>query len=376
MAVGVEVHAELLEVAHRAGRLVDEHLGGAAAGEAAAGGLGVAQVLGGRVVGGERGGDPALRPVARGLGERRRGDERDARARAGGGERGVEAGAAGADHGDVGVDGGHRGVPYPPCRRASCSPIRRRSSTTRARIPSAPRASSRSSARSSARGWLGWERGDVAGGRPRPCSRRSTRPSTSTRSSASAGAGGGALDADTVASRGHVEAALHGAGGAARDGRRCCWRGEAASRRRCTARRATTPRRARAMGFCFFNNVAVAARHALDAHGAGAGARPRLGRPPRQRDERHLPRDRRGALREHPRVAAVPGHRAGVRRRVRARARATRSTCRCRAGRATRRGARWSSTSSCRWRARTRPGSCWCRPASTPTPTTRSRRAG
>ena len=46
------------------------------------------------------------------------------------------------------------------------------------------------------------------------------------------------------------------------------------------------------MGFCLFNNVAVAARHALDAHGAERVLDPRLGRAPRQRHQRDLPRSR------------------------------------------------------------------------------------
>ena len=75
--------------------------------------------------------------------------------------------------------------------------------------------------------------------------------------------GGGMLDMDTVASEGSFEAALHAAGGAV------------------TAVSALVAREteltfcglrppghhaeaARAMGFCLFNNVAVAARYALD----------------------------------------------------------------------------------------------------------------
>ena len=80
--------------------------------------------------------------------------------------------------------------------------------------------------------------------------------------------GGGAFDADTLASAGSYDAALHAAGGA-------CAMVESllAGQARvgfCGLRppghhaEPTT-----AMGFCLFNNVAVAVRHALDALGAG-----------------------------------------------------------------------------------------------------------
>jgi acetoin utilization deacetylase AcuC-like enzyme len=78
--------------------------------------------------------------------------------------------------------------------------------------------------------------------------------------------GGGAFDLDTVASPGSYSAALHGAGGA-------CALVEAlvageAPFGFCGLRppgHHAEP--ARAMGFCLFNNVAVAARHALDSLG-------------------------------------------------------------------------------------------------------------
>jgi acetoin utilization deacetylase AcuC-like enzyme len=78
--------------------------------------------------------------------------------------------------------------------------------------------------------------------------------------------GGGYLDLDTVMSEESFLAALHAAGGATRmvdlllDGAAPC----AFSAHRPPGHHAS---QARAMGFCLFNNVAVAARYALDVRG-------------------------------------------------------------------------------------------------------------
>ncbi|HLY48948.1 MAG TPA: histone deacetylase [Solirubrobacteraceae bacterium] len=78
--------------------------------------------------------------------------------------------------------------------------------------------------------------------------------------------GGGALDLDTVTSAGSYDAALHAAGGAVRlvdlllDGEA----DYAFSAHRPPGHHATPNQ---AMGFCLFNNVAVAARYALDVRG-------------------------------------------------------------------------------------------------------------
>jgi acetoin utilization deacetylase AcuC-like enzyme len=80
--------------------------------------------------------------------------------------------------------------------------------------------------------------------------------------------GGGAIDADTIVSPGSWEAALHSAGGAVGVVDTLLGRSD-------DARLAVSVHRPpghhaeihRSMGFCLFNNVAVAARHARDAYG-------------------------------------------------------------------------------------------------------------
>ena len=80
-----------------------------------------------------------------------------------------------------------------------------------------------------------------------------------------AAAGGGYIDADTIVSPGSFQAALHAAGGAVDLVDRLLGGAAPAgfSAHRPPGHHAES---ARAMGFCLFNSVAVAARHALDAH--------------------------------------------------------------------------------------------------------------
>ena len=116
------------------------------------------------------------------------------------------------------------------------------------------------------RDWLGWEvRESPAVDRD---ALRAIHPDRYVDSIAEAcAAGGGALDVDTIVSERSYEAALHAAGGAVAvvdallgDGPQV-----GASLHRPPGHHALS---ARAMGFCLFNNVAVAAQRALDHWGA------------------------------------------------------------------------------------------------------------
>ncbi|MEY2440813.1 MAG: hypothetical protein QOJ46_239 [bacterium] len=113
------------------------------------------------------------------------------------------------------------------------------------------------------RDWLGW---DV---RLAPAASRSAIGAVHTaahidRIEALAARGGGMIDMDTTVSAGSFTAALHAAGGAVAlvDELLSGAAGVGASLHRPPGHHATA---SRAMGFCLFNNVAIAAAHALSA---------------------------------------------------------------------------------------------------------------
>ena len=199
MAVGVEGDAEPLEVAEARGRLLDQDARRGGADDPAAGGDGVLEMLLRRVVGGERGREPALGPVRRGLGQRARGDQRDPGALARGGQRGEEPGRAGAHDDEVGPVHGEERRTVSACRRTVWLRHPARSPTRSTATRSGRSGSSRSRRRWSAHDWFGC---DVVAA-PRRDARRSCRPCTrlsiSTTSRSCAPRGGGPIDDDTVA---------------------------------------------------------------------------------------------------------------------------------------------------------------------------------
>ena len=110
------------------------------------------------------------------------------------------------------------------------------------------------------RGWLGWERREAPAAAIEQL--LAVHPQSHVDRVRELSASGGAFDLDTPTSEGSWNAALHGAGGAVAL-TEALLGGEASCGFSITRPPGHHAEPARAMGFCLFNNVAVAAAHAL-----------------------------------------------------------------------------------------------------------------
>ena len=264
VAVGVEADAERLEVAEPRGRLVGQDLGGGAAHEAAAGRQRVLEMAGRRVVDRERGREASLRPVGRRLGERAGRHERHPRSLAGRAQAGEQTGRTRAHHHEVvalGVHGRPYGTGVPPLWL-------RHDASLLHDIPGHPERPERIRALEAAmaqRDWFGAALLEAP--RADRALLETIHPGRYVLGLEEfCAAGGGFIDADTVAVPDTFEAALRAAGGAVAlvDGLLGGTGRVGVSALRPPGHHAEP---GRAMGFCFFGNVAAAARRATGTHG-------------------------------------------------------------------------------------------------------------
>ena len=123
--------------------------------------------------------------------------------------------------------------------------------------------------------------------------------------------GGGSLDLDTVVSPGSYEAALLAAGAGVQAVDRALTTGERGFLLVRPPGHHALP--GRGMGFCLFNNIAVAALHALEKRGLRRVLIVELGRPSRQRHPGGVLLRRTRAVRQHAPESALSGHRGGGR---------------------------------------------------------------
>ena len=275
----------------------------------------------------ERGGEAALGPVGGGLGERAGRDQRHLRAAAGGGERGEQPGGAGAHDDEVGAESMQVG-PYGTgvSRTSGCATSSR--SPTTSRHPERPQRIVALEAEMERHGWFGCDARARHRRRPRAAARRASGVARRFIEALPRARRRARSTWTPPRSPETYEAALRAAGGAVAlvD---ALLDGDAAPASRRCGRPATTPSRARAMGFCFFDNVAVAARRAHGGARRRAGADRRLGRPPRQRHQAIFHADPDVlfvSIHEWPLYPGTgPASDVGP-----GTARATRSTCRCR----------------------------------------------
>ena len=193
----------------------------------------------------------------------------------------------------------------PSWDRPSTSRTPRVSSTRPASIPSARRASQAIEAGLERRGWLGYERREAPAA---PLDARDRRaPEAYVEAVRSRSAGRGSLDEETVLSPGSYGAALHAAGGA------CAMADALMAGEARAAFCATRPPGHHARSDDDVGLLPVQQRRGSGAARARRARRPpglhlRLGRPSRRRHQRHLPRERRRPLRQHPPVRALSRH--------------------------------------------------------------------